>query len=82
MLKYRQDEYFDSKVQDESPNATRARLAKLAGSVNIDQQKILDLISLTGTSANSGTKVTDDLKLQVKLGRSVCPSQCHPDDRS
>lgn len=64
-----QKEFFDANVQDETPNATKARLAKLAGTVGADEKRILDLIKLTGESLNSGSKATNDLKLQVKLGR-------------
>ena len=67
VLPSRQENYYDMAVKDETPTATKARLAKLAGSIGIDESKILDLLSLTGN--NSGTKVTDLLKLQVKLGR-------------
>lgn len=69
-LMEKQVDFFDMNVAEETPNATRARLAKLAkDSVGVDEKKVLGYISLLGTSPNSGTKVTDDLKLQVKLGR-------------
>jgi len=35
----------------------------------VKEQDILDLIVHTGESPNSGSKVTNELKLQVKLGR-------------
>ncbi|KAL7009490.1 hypothetical protein EMMF5_001121 [Cystobasidiomycetes sp. EMM_F5] len=65
----KQEDYFDANVQNETPNDTRKRLAKLAGQSGVDENAVLKLINLTGTSLNSGTQITDDLKLQVKLGR-------------
>lgn len=56
-------------VRNETPDATKARLAKLAASVQVDEKKVLDLISLTGESLNSGSKVTNELKISVKVGR-------------
>jgi hypothetical protein len=64
----RQKEYFDEAVADESPKQTKARLAKLANdSIGLDENKFLELVSTA--KGNSGSAVTDNLKLQVKLGR-------------
>lgn len=66
----RQKEYFDDAVADESPKQTKGRLAKLAEeSVGVDEARFLELVSTA--KGNSGSGVTDDLKLQVKLGRRV-----------
>lgn len=63
-----QKEYFDEPVADESPKQTKARLAKLAfESVGVDESKFIELVSTA--KGNSGSGVTNDLKLQVKLGR-------------
>ena len=63
-----QESYFDEGVADESPKQTKARLAKLAqSSIGLDEAKFLELVSTA--KGNSGSAVTDALKLQVKLGR-------------
>ena len=68
LLCIRQKEYFDEAVADESPKQTKARLAKLAHeAVGLDESKFLELVSTA--KGNSGSGVTNDLKLQVKLGR-------------
>jgi hypothetical protein len=47
---------------------TKKRLAKLAKeSIGLDESKFLELVSTS--KGNSGSGVTNDLKLQVKLGR-------------
>lgn len=64
----RQKEFYDEPVANESPIQTKKRLAKLANeSVGIDEKKFYDLVSTD--KGNSGSGVTNDLKLQVKLGR-------------
>lgn len=63
-----QESYFDEGVAGESPKQTKARLAKLAqSSIGLDEAKFLELVSTA--KGNSGSAVTDALKLQVKLGR-------------
>lgn len=69
LLMERQKEFFNSNVQDESPNSIRKRLAALASEAGADEQQVLKLISWTGESINSGTAVTDDIKYHMKLGR-------------
>lgn len=71
LLRSRQKEFFNSVIQDESPNSIRKRLAALASEAGADEQKVLKLISWTGESINSGTAVTDDIKYHMKLGRYV-----------
>ena len=68
----KQTEYFDVNVVNESRNRTYERLAKLAGGVGLDEKKIYSLLEISDKpgkdgSLNSGNKVTDDLKLQVKV---------------
>lgn len=66
--RFRQKEYFDEPVANESPVGTKNRLAQLAKeSVGVDEKKFLELVSTS--QGNSGSAVTNDLKLQVKLGR-------------
>lgn len=70
-----QKEYFDVNVVNESRNETYKRLAKLAGTVDgVDEKTIYDLLVVSDKpgedgSLNSGNKVTDDVKFQVKANR-------------
>lgn len=71
-----QKAYFDVNVVKESRNETYARLARLAASVGVDEKKVLDLLVVSDTagadgSLNIGNKVTDDLKVLVKMARLV-----------
>ncbi|KAI9680073.1 MAG: hypothetical protein M1817_005089 [Caeruleum heppii] len=70
----KQTEYFDVNVVHEPRNETYKRLAKLAGSQGVDEERIYDLLKVDdkpgeGGSMNSGNGVTDDLKLLVKAAR-------------
>jgi len=66
----RQVEFSDKHVAEETPNATRRRLAKLAQeTVGVDEKQVLDLLSLLEGPGHGGTKITDTLKQQIKLGR-------------
>ena len=67
-----QKDFFDVNVVHEVRNDTYKRLAKLAGGVGLDESKVFELLELSdkpgeGGSLNSGTKVTDDVKLMVKV---------------
>lgn len=58
---------------NESRNKTYERLAKLASEVGIDEKKIYSLLEISNKpdadgGLNSGNKVTDDIKLLVKVG--------------
>lgn len=69
----KQTEYFDVNVVNESRNKTYERLAKLASEVGIDEKKIYSLLEISNKpdadgGLNSGNKVTDDIKLLVKVG--------------
>ena len=71
-----QKEYFDVSVVKESRNDTYERLSKLAGSVGVDEGKVLDLLKISDQpgsdgSLNIGNAVTDDIKLMVKANRLV-----------
>jgi len=69
-----QKEYFDVNVVHEARNETYKRLAKLAGSVGVDEEEFYGLLEISdkpgeGGSLNTGNKVTDDVKLMVKANR-------------
>jgi hypothetical protein len=67
-----QKSYFDVNVVNETRNQTYARLAKLAGSVGVDESKVLQLLTVSDKpgedgSLNIGNGVTNDVKLMVKV---------------
>jgi protein-disulfide isomerase len=69
-----QKDFFDVSVVNETRNATYKRLAKIAGSVGVDEKKVYELLEISDKPAadgglNTGNKVTDDLKVQVKANR-------------
>lgn len=71
-----QKEFFDVNVVHEARNDTYKRLAKLAGSVGLEESKVFELLEISdkpgeGGSLNAGNKVTDDVKLMVKVSLSV-----------
>ncbi|KAF6233475.1 hypothetical protein HO173_008407 [Letharia columbiana] len=71
-----QKEFFDVNVVHEARNDTYRRLAKLAGSVGLEESKVFELLEISdkpgeGGSLNVGNKVTDDVKLMVKANRRV-----------
>lgn len=70
----KQTEYFDANVVNETRNNTYARLAKLAGSVGLDEKKIYGLLEISDKpdkdgSTNTGNKVTNDIKYMTKTNR-------------
>lgn len=72
----RQTEFFDVSVANETRNKTYERLAKIAGSVGVDEQKLLDLLKIpeqTGGDGdlNAGNHVTNDIKWMTKANRVV-----------
>jgi predicted DsbA family dithiol-disulfide isomerase len=69
-----QKDFFDVNVVNETRNATYKRLAKIAGSVGVDEKKVYDLLEIRDKpgedgSLNTGNQVTDDVKIQVKANR-------------
>lgn len=65
-------EYYDVSVVSEERNHTYERLAKLAGSVGVDPGKVEELLWVEHEAGedgalNVGNKVTDDVKLMVKV---------------
>lgn len=67
----RQTEFFDISVVNETRNKTYERLAQVAGTVGIDEKKLLDLLTISETpedgQLNAGNKVTADIKWMVKV---------------
>lgn len=71
-----QKDFFDVNVVHEARNDTYKRLAKLAVSVGLEESKVFELLEISdkpgeGGSLNTGNKVTDDVKLMVKVSLPV-----------
>lgn len=71
-----QKDFFDVNVVHETRNDTYKRLAKLAGSIGLEESKVFELLEISdkpgeGGSLNTGNKVTDDIKLMVKVSLPV-----------
>lgn len=66
-----QKDFFDVYVVNETRNETYRRLAKIAGEVGVDEGEVYGLLEVRDKevdgSANVGNKVTDDVKLMVKV---------------
>lgn len=66
-----QTEFFDVSVVNETRNKTYERLAKIAGSVGVDEKKALDLLQIPESAEpgnlNVGNKITNDLKWVIKV---------------
>lgn len=72
----KQTDFFDVNVVNETRNQTYKRLAKIAGSVGVDESKVYGLLEISDKpgkdgALNSGNGVTDDLKVLVKTNRLV-----------
>ncbi|KAI9282387.1 thioredoxin-like protein [Umbelopsis sp. AD052] len=66
----RQTEYYDEAVYTKSRNEIYGKLADLATSINVPGDKVLSYLTIrSGEAKNSGNQVTNDLKLQIKIGR-------------
>ncbi|MCJ1241648.1 hypothetical protein MMC14_009654 [Varicellaria rhodocarpa] len=70
----KQKDYFDVNVVNEARNDTYKRLAKLAGGVGIDGEKVYEMLKISDKPGedgglNSGNQVTNDVKLMVKANR-------------
>ncbi|OCK84687.1 hypothetical protein K432DRAFT_439866 [Lepidopterella palustris CBS 459.81] len=71
-----QTDFFDINVVNETRNATYRRLAKIAGSVGVDEGEVYKLLEISDKpgpdgSLNSGNGVTNDVKVMVKANRLV-----------
>ncbi|KAI8939901.1 hypothetical protein NX059_003631 [Plenodomus lindquistii] len=69
-----QASFFDVNVVNETRNATYKRLAKIAGSVGVDESAVYALLEISDKpgkdgALNTGNGVTDDVKVQVKANR-------------
>lgn len=69
-----QTEFFDVNTVNETRNKTYERLAKIAGSVGVEENQVLNLLIVSDKpgedgSLNSGNGVTDDIKLMTKVER-------------
>lgn len=74
----RQTEFFDVSLVNETRNKTYERLAQIAGSVGLDESKVLELLRIPESPGedgqlNIGNQVTNDIKLMVKV-RTPAPS--------
>lgn len=57
-------------MENKTRKETAVSLAKLAESVGVSSEKVLDhILNGTGEPKNSGNKVSNDLKWCIKLGR-------------
>ncbi|EDU50560.1 Thioredoxin-4 domain containing protein [Pyrenophora tritici-repentis] len=68
--------FFDANVVNETRNATYKRLAKLAGEVGVDEDKVYKLLEISDKpdkdgGLNGGNGVTADVKVQVRANRLV-----------
>lgn len=71
-----QTEFFDVSVVNETRNKTYERLAKIAGSVGVDEAKVLELLVIPEKASDSGSlnvgnQVTNDLKWMIKTDRVI-----------
>ncbi|KAI8624110.1 hypothetical protein F5Y19DRAFT_339241 [Xylariaceae sp. FL1651] len=71
-----QTSFFDVNVVNETRNQTYRRLAKLAATVGLDETAVYDRLAIPDKAAddgslNIGNKVTNDLKVLVKMARLV-----------
>jgi protein-disulfide isomerase len=69
-----QKDFFDVSLVNETRNATYKRLAKIAGSVGVDEQEVYGLLQISDKpgedgSLNTGNGVTNNVKVQVKANR-------------
>lgn len=68
----RQKEFFDVHVVKEARNDTYKRLAKLAGEAGVSEKEVYGSLEIPDKegedgSANVGNRVTNDIKLMVKV---------------
>lgn len=70
-----QKDFFDANVVNETRNSTYKRLAKIAGSVGVDENKVYELLEISDKpdadgGLNTGNGVTDSVKAQTKFNRA------------
>ncbi|KAJ6137004.1 hypothetical protein N7497_012256 [Penicillium chrysogenum] len=71
-----QAEFFDVSVVNKTRNKTYERLARIAGSIGVDEQKVLSLLVIPETpnsqdELNVGNQLTNDMKWMTKANRVV-----------
>ncbi|KAI6782269.1 uncharacterized protein J7T54_008355 [Emericellopsis cladophorae] len=71
-----QEAYFDVNIVNETRNATYRRLADLAGTVGIDQDKFYKMLVISDKpgedgALNIGNQVTNDMKVVTKMNRLI-----------
>ncbi|KAF2468259.1 uncharacterized protein BDR25DRAFT_291035 [Lindgomyces ingoldianus] len=71
-----QKDFFDVNVVNETRNNTYKRLAKIAGSVGVDEKGLYELLEISDKpgedgAMNTGNGVTNDVKVMVKMNRLV-----------
>ncbi|KAJ6163846.1 hypothetical protein N7497_003825 [Penicillium chrysogenum] len=71
-----QAEFFDVSVVNETRNKTCERLARIAGSVGVDEQKVLALLVIPDTpnsqdELNVGNQLTNGMKWMTKANRVI-----------
>lgn len=76
----RQTEFFDVSLVNETRNKTYERLAQIAGSIGVDEHKVLELLKIPESPGNDGqlnigNKVTNDIKWMIKVGSQAPGSQ-------
>ena len=67
-----QTEFFDAYTANETRNKTYQRLAKVAGSVGVNENQVLGLLKVNENTAdqsqlNNGNQVTYEIKQMVKV---------------
>ncbi|KAJ9648380.1 hypothetical protein H2199_001234 [Coniosporium tulheliwenetii] len=72
----KQTEFFDVNVVNEVRNDTYRRLAKIAAEAGLQEKEVYGLLEVGDKpgedgSLNIGNKVTDDVKVMVKVGRRL-----------
>ncbi|KAJ5260394.1 hypothetical protein N7505_009775 [Penicillium chrysogenum] len=70
-----QAEFFDVSVVNKTRNKTYERLARIAGSIGVDEQKVLSLLVIPETpnsqdELNVGNQLTNDMKWMTKVDDS------------
>ncbi|KAI8372677.1 thioredoxin-like protein [Choanephora cucurbitarum] len=66
----KQKDYFDEALETKTRRDVAKELAELAGSVGVSSEKVLELlVNGTDEPKNAGNKVTNDLKLAIRIGR-------------
>lgn len=78
-----QKEFFDVNVVKEGRNDTYKRLAQVAAGVGVDESKIYDLLEISDKPGkdgglNVGNKVTNDVKLMVKVKKDPAQDTQNP----